>query len=48
MSNETFYVRFTDGVSWIAPLGSYSILPQYTFDLTDHKPLSSMMKGIFK
>jgi len=43
--NPLYYVRFTDGVSWIAPLKSYSLLPQYLWDLTDHKPVSDMVRG---
>lgn len=33
------YVRFKDGVTFVAKLGTYSILPQYFWDMTDHKPL---------
>ena len=37
--NQMMYVSFTDGVSWIAPLKSYSLLPQYFWELVNHKPV---------
>jgi len=38
LSNLT-YVSFEDGVEFIAPLKSYSLLPQYFWQLTNHKPV---------
>lgn len=43
--NQMMYVSFTDGVSWIAPLKSYSLLPQYFWDLVNHKPVEMMEVG---
>ena len=33
------YVSFKDGVSFIAPLGTFSILPDHFWDLTNYRPV---------
>lgn len=37
--NTMMYVSFTDNTGFIAPLKSYSLLPQYFWELVNHKPV---------
>ena len=42
LKSPSTYVSFEDGTEWVAPLKSYSLLPQYFWELVNHKPVEDL------
>ena len=42
LNSPMTYVSFEDGIEWVAPLLSFSVLDKHFWELVNHKPVEDL------